>query len=223
MEVVIKGHNCEISQRFRDYVDEKMRRIEKHDQRKKIQRVVVEACKERNPRQSDRAARVEITVRTRGPVIRAEACADEHLAALDGAIDKLEARLRKAADRRRVHHGNRTPMSVAEFAATNGDGAEAVEEEPIDAVHYAGPVEVRGEGPLVVREKTHRAAPMTLDQALYEMELVGHDFYLFVEKDSGHPSVVYRRHGYDYGVIHLDPSAAAAHDIGAPGIDAASG
>jgi hypothetical protein len=62
---------------------------------------------------------------------------------------------------------------------------------------------VAGEGPLVVREKTHEAQPMSLDQAMYEMELVGHDFYLFVEKDSGLPSVVYRRRGYDYGVIHL--------------------
>ena len=63
--------------------------------------------------------------------------------------------------------------------------------------------EADGDGPLVVREKTHPAAPMSLDQALYEMELVGHDFFLFVEKDSGLPSVVYRRHGYHYGVIHL--------------------
>ncbi len=61
-----------------------------------------------------------------------------------------------------------------------------------------------GEGPLVVREKTHDAEPMTLDQALYEMELVGHDFYLFVDAESKAPSVVYRRKGYDYGVIHLN-------------------
>jgi hypothetical protein len=55
----------------------------------------------------------------------------------------------------------------------------------------------------VVREKTHRAQPMTLDQALYEMELVGHDFYLFMDSDSDCPAVVYRRRGYDYGVIRL--------------------
>ena len=72
-----------------------------------------------------------------------------------------------------------------------------------------GSLEVQGEGPLVVREKMHAAPPMALDQALYEMELVGHDFYLFIDSDSGLPSVVYRRHGYDYGVIHLkaDPFA----------------
>jgi len=73
-----------------------------------------------------------------------------------------------------------------------------------------GPLEVRGEGPLVVREKTHAAAPMALDQALYQMELVGHDFYLFVDVDTKQPSVVYRRHGYDYGVIHLNADEAGS-------------
>ena len=67
----------------------------------------------------------------------------------------------------------------------------------------AGPIEVEGEGPLVVREKLHQANPMGLDQALYEMELVGHDFYLFHNKESGRPCVVYRRHAYDYGLIRL--------------------
>ena len=69
---------------------------------------------------------------------------------------------------------------------------------------YVGPIAVTGDGPLVVREKTHPASPMTLDQALYEMELVGHDFYLYVDKESERPAVVYRRRGYDYGVISLD-------------------
>ncbi|WP_262850842.1 ribosome hibernation-promoting factor, HPF/YfiA family [Mumia quercus] len=210
MDIVVKGRNCEISQRFRDYVDEKAPRIEKYDQRKKIQRVEVELTKEYNPRQSGRCERVEITLRGRGPAMRAEACSDDPLAALDKAVDKLEAQVRKAQDRRRVHHGSRTPMSVSQFAATaDGAASSEPEEEPIDAVRYAGPVEVRGEGPLVVREKTHRAAPMTLDQALYEMEMVGHDFYLFVEKDSGQPSVVYRRRGYDYGVIHIEPTSGS--------------
>jgi hypothetical protein len=59
-----------------------------------------------------------------------------------------------------------------------------------------------------VREKTHEAAPMSLDQALYEMELVGHDFFLFVDSGTQRPSVVYRRHAYDYGVIRLDVDAS---------------
>jgi hypothetical protein len=66
-----------------------------------------------------------------------------------------------------------------------------------------GSLEIEGDGPLIVREKTHAAVPMALDQAFYEMELVGHDFFLFMDTDTMQPSVVYRRHGYDYGVIHL--------------------
>ena len=77
---------------------------------------------------------------------------------------------------------------------------------PVEDAEPASPIESEGDCPVVVREKTHEAEPMTLDQALYEMELVGHDFFLFMEKDSMRPSVVYLRKGYDYGVIHLDVS-----------------
>ena len=81
------------------------------------------------------------------------------------------------------------------------EGADDADEEP--AERKVGPLTVVGDGPLVVREKSHPAAPMTLDQALYEMELVGHDFYLFIDKENDEPAVVYRRKGYDYGVIRL--------------------
>lgn len=217
MEIVVKGRHYEVSERFREHVHEKLARIEKFEQRQRLSRVEVQVGLERNPRLQDRAARVEMTVRSRGPVIRAEACAEDKMTALDRAIDKLEARLRKAADRRRIHHGSRRPVSVAEATAgselvepslvgsVNGSTAPA-DDEP---VRKAGPIDVVGDGPLVVREKTHEARPMTLDQALYEMEMVGHDFYLFIDKDSAQPSVVYRRRGYDYGVIHL----AASHDM----------
>ncbi|WP_175500011.1 sigma 54 modulation/S30EA ribosomal C-terminal domain-containing protein, partial [Streptomyces sp. CC77] len=107
--------------------------------------------------------------------------------------------------------------TVPGVARLNGTGV-AVMEEDTDAVPTTrmGSLEVQGEGPLVVREKTHRAAHMSLDQALYEMELVGHDFYLFVDADTKQPSVVYRRHAYDYGVIHLehDPLAAENRELG---------
>jgi Sigma 54 modulation/S30EA ribosomal protein C terminus len=72
------------------------------------------------------------------------------------------------------------------------------------------PIEMEGDGPLVVRQKVHAAAPMTIDQALFEMELVGHDFYLFRDKESGCSSVVYRRCGYRYGVIRLVEAQASA-------------
>jgi Sigma 54 modulation/S30EA ribosomal protein C terminus len=114
--------------------------------------------------------------------------------------------MRRAADRKRVHRGRHTPVSVARALAGVEAGSVDVplgEEPPAST---AGPIAVDGEGPLVVRTKTHAASPMTLDQALYEMELVGHDFFLFIDKESERPSVVYRRRGYDYGVISLDVS-----------------
>ena len=206
MDVVVKGRHCEVSDRFRQHVEEKLTRLEKLDHR--VIQVDVEVSKERNPRMSDRAVRVELTMKSRGPVVRAEAAAEDKMAALDMALDRLQARMRKAADRKRIHHGSRTPVSVAQATAESVDGAGPAQaeeaEEDLTGEHKVGPLTVVGDGPLVVREKTHTAAPMTLDQALYEMELVGHDFFLFMDKESEQPSVVYRRRGYDYGVIRLD-------------------
>lgn len=220
MEIVVKGRKAEVTDRFRKHVEDKLSRIERYDH--KVISLDVELSKERNPRQSERRDRVELTMRTRGPVIRAEACAQDAYAALDIAVNKLEARMRRAADRRRVHHGRRSPVSVAvatselaeleaadylphpapvSDASAHVDGAEQGDR------HMVANIEVEGEGPLVVREKIHASKPMALDQALYEMELVGHDFFLFVDVESKLPSVVYRRRGYDYGVIRLDDAA----------------
>ena len=202
MEVVVTGRHCEVSDRFRGHVSEKLSRLEKHDHR--IMRVNVEVEQERNPRQADRAVRVELTALSRGPVIRAEAAAADKMAALDLAVDKMASQMRRAADRRRSRSSRvRSNGSLAlaeveiEVDGTDNDAGDELQ-------HQVGPIAVTGEGPLLVREKTHQASPMTLDQALYEMELVGHDFYLFVDKESERPCVVYRRRGYDYGVIALE-------------------
>ncbi len=205
MDVVVTGRHIELSERFRSHVSEKLTKLEKHDHR--IIRVQVEVESERNPRQHDRAIKVELTAFSKGPVIRAEAAAEDKMSALDLALDKMAAQMRKAADRRRVHK-SRTPASVGQALA----GMPTIdEEEPADeetvVERKVGPIAVTGDGPLVVREKSHAAHPMTLDQALYEMELVGHDFYLFVDKESERPAVVYRRRGYDYGVISLELGA----------------
>ena len=202
MDVVVQSRHCSVSDQFRSYVDEKITRLEKLDDR--VIRVDVEVSAERNRRQHDQASRVEITVRSKGPVMRAEAAAEDASAAFDLALDKLMAQLRKAADRKRVHHGTRTPLSLHEAAAEvpaeepDGNAVDGVE------VHQVAGMEVQGEGPLIVREKVHEAVPMTLDQALDAMELVGHDFYLFIDADRLVPSVVYRRRAYDYGVIRLE-------------------
>jgi ribosomal subunit interface protein len=202
MEVVVTGRHCEVSERFREHVAEKLGRLEKHDHR--IMRVQVEVEQERNPRQHDRAVRVELTAISKGPVIRAEAAAEDKMGALDLAMDKMAAQMRRAADRRRVHHGRHAPVSVGQALADAPEATDGADDSEVVTERKVGPITVTGDGPLVVREKSHGATPMTLDTALYEMELVGHDFYLFVDKDSERPSVVYRRRGYDYGVISLD-------------------
>lgn len=196
MEVVVRGRNVEVPDHFRQHVTEKLVRVERYDN--KIIRTDVELHHERNRRQNDSCQHVEITCKTRGPVVRSEACAGDFYKALDIATEKLERRLRQAADRRRVHHGRRTPKSVAAATAAVNSGAGVV------ASADGAVVDDYDGGPgRVVREKDHTAKPMTVDQALFEMELVGHDFFLFADQDTGRPSVVYRRRAYDYGLIRL--------------------
>ena len=194
MDVVVHGRNVEVPDHFRLHVTDKLGKVERYDQ--KIIRADVELHHERNRRQNGSCQHIEITCRTRGPVVRSEACAEDFYKALDVASEKLERRFRQAADRRRVHHGRRTPTSLAAATAGSAVVVETAVDVIDDAEFEAGPGRV-------VREKEHPAKPMTIDQALFEMELVGHDFYLFADLETGRPSVVYRRHAYDYGVIRL--------------------
>ncbi|GAA1353027.1 ribosome hibernation-promoting factor, HPF/YfiA family [Streptomyces beijiangensis] len=225
MDIVVKGRKTEVPERFRKHVAEKLKleKIQKLDG--KVISLDVEVSKEPNPRQADRSDRVEITLHSRGPVIRAEAAAADPYAALDLATGKLEARLRKNNEKRHNRRGSGR-ISAAEVvdavpnaAELNGSGDFVADEQGAGSVPTTrmGSLEVQGEGPMVVREKTHVAAAMTLDQALYEMELVGHDFYLFVDAETKEPSVVYRRHAYDYGVIHLTTDPLAETDAGGAG------
>jgi ribosomal subunit interface protein len=214
VEIVVSGRHVDVADRFRQHAVEKLSKMEKFDH--KVIRLEVEISKERNPRQADQCDRVELTCRSKGPVIRAEACSHNPYAALDLACTKLEHRLRRLADRRRVHHGLRTPQSVRTTAAPQEQDASAEAVTSSDAAHLGSAIiavpetaslataDAGDSEPLIVREKQHRADPMTLDQALFEMELVGHDFYLFCDKETELPSVVYRRRAYDYGVIRLE-------------------
>ncbi len=227
MEVIVRGRHITVPARFRQHAAAKLAKLEKLDQ--KAVRIDVEVSEERNPRQSDRRERVELTIRSRGPAIRAEAAADDRYAALDLAFAKLESRLRRAADRRKVKDtvsvrspgvlpdampeappgpGAQPPPSAAlngHGAARPRGGAAGHRADPDQAEPDSGlvPIQMEGDGPLILREKVHAASPMTIDQALLEMELVGHDFYLFHDRDCDRFSVVYRRRGYDYGVIRL--------------------
>jgi ribosomal subunit interface protein len=220
VDIIVKGRHTDVSDRFRRHVGTKVLKIEKLDP--KVIRVDVEVSEEHNPRQADTRERIELTIVSRGPVIRAEAAADDRYAALDVALGKLESRLRRMCDRRKVHHGGhgRARLGIA-LATTEDDAATLTQPDevaeipapprtwdedsaaPPDTSDDILPIAMEGDGPVILREKSHKADPMTLDQALFEMELVGHDFYLFRDKESGRPSVVYRRRGWDYGVIRL--------------------
>lgn len=195
-EVVVKGRNVEIPDHFRTYVSEKLARLERFD--RTIYLFDVELDHERNRRQRKNCQHVEITARGRGPVARGEGCADSFYAALESAISKLENRLRRSKDRRKIHYGDKTPVSLAEATAIS----HLVE--PLSApAEDEGPALEDHEPGRIVRTKEHTATPMTVDDALYEMELVGHDFFLFHCKETDKPTVVYRRHAYDYGLIRL--------------------
>jgi ribosomal subunit interface protein len=224
MDITFKGRHTSVPERFRSHAAAKLARLEKLDH--KVIRIDVEVCSERNPRQANRSERVELTIQSRGPAIRAEAAADDRYVALDLAFAKLEARLRKACERRK---GRRSDMSIrsAEVLAavavpSRAYGVAVTDEagapEEVVALEYAGaagpeqagesasglvPIQMEGDGPLVVREKFHPSKPMTIDQALLQMELIGHDFYAFHDSDCGKFSVVYRRRGYHYGVVRL--------------------
>ena len=203
-EVVFKGRNVEIPEHFRTYVSQKLVRLERLD--RTIYLFDVELNHERNRRQRKSCQRVEITARGRGPVVRGEACADSFYAALESAVVKLESRLRRGKDRRKVHYGDKTPVSLAEATAVaplpeKAFNGESVDRDPQNEDGIVGQKD--HEPGRVVRTKEHQATPMSVDDALYEMELVGHDFFLFYDKETERPSVVYRRHAYDYGLIRL--------------------
>jgi len=233
VDVIFKARHTDVLEKFRKHATAKLAKIEKLDTR--AIRIDVDVSAEHNPRQSGRKERVELTVTSRGPAIRAEASAEDRYAALDMAFAKLESRMRRACDRRKGRHGAHSAVRLADLpegelasdaerpalrlgagggllANTGSAKAMAAMAAAADAADAAPPdedetdeiaVAKQGEGPLIVREKFHAAVPMNIEQALFEMELVGHDFFLFTDAASGMPSVVYRRRGYQYGVIRL--------------------
>ena len=209
MDIVVKSRHCEVSERFRDHVEEKIGRLEKHDHR--IIRVDVEIDMEKQPsaagpgRPGGAHGVLQGTGDPRRGRRRGQARRARPGRRPDGRPDAPRGGPQEGAPRPaypRLRRRRRSPASTSRSTAP----ARTATRSPSRAERErrVGPLTVTGEGPLVVREKTHAAAPMTLAQALYEMELVGHDFFLFVDQDSDQPSVVYRRKGYDYGVISLD-------------------
>jgi ribosomal subunit interface protein len=207
MEVNITAKNLTVSDRFREYVSDRTHKVEQLAHR--VQSLDIKVTRHDHSKTSGPEDQVELTVFEPGHVIRAEAHAGDKFAAFDIAFGKLSERLRRAADRRKVHHGRHGSVGASELSAhdfaeldvrpVDSDillgtrAAESVDEEAVDL----------GESPVVIRRKEFAGNPMSVDDALYHMELVGHDFYLFLDSETGKPSVVYRRKGWSYGVVTL--------------------
>lgn len=221
MEFMITGRNLSVSDRFREYAGEKLTKIEQLAN--KVQRVDVKVSKESKARTAETPLTVELTVLGRGPVIRAEASASDKFAAFDLAYGKLLERLRRAKDKKKVHHGRHAPVAVNE---ATGSLPPVSSSEPIYAQKVEEPAEEKspydiendipaGDSPVLIRRKVFPATALSLDDAVDNMEMVGHDFYLFVDSSTGIPSVVYRRKGWTYGVISLDENASEVEEISA--------
>lgn len=215
MEIAVTGRRNQISQKFRDVIKSKMNRVTAIAP--DAQRATVVITHEGNPRQADTAKRVEITVYAGRTVIRAEASSSDEYSALDLALDKLTLRLRRSRDRRKDHrrgYNEAVPVDLGPVLLPEESEAEPEDEqESSNSTDEAvagelGPgesVEVRvGDTPVTIRRKLHIAEPMTIDDAINQMELIGHDFFLFVNIDTHRPSVVYHRHGWSYGVFEID-------------------
>lgn len=207
MDIVVVGRNAEIQDRFREHLEDKLAKVEQLAPQ--TQRVDVEVSHERNPRLANRSERIELTVHGRGPVVRAEASSSDRYSAFDLAFARLTERLRRARDRQKDRRA--TGQAVHELMpGTVPAATKPRPPAPAPAPMQRGEaVESQvGDSPVVVRQKLHEARPMTVDQALYEMELVGHPFFLFIDSETAQPCVVYHRHGWTYGVIRLDAAVS---------------
>ncbi|MDB6428232.1 ribosome hibernation-promoting factor, HPF/YfiA family [Curtobacterium sp. 20TX0008] len=231
MDVTITGRNVGVTDRFRTYVEQKSEKIDVLADR-------ALAFEVRLSRHNEKAGgaqgedRVELTLIGPGPLVRAESAASDKYAAFDLAFARITERLRRARDRRKVHRGRHRPTSVAEAAGTGfehmdvtpADGRliETVATGAVPVVEESHDEDVEPYSPVVIRQKVFTEAPMTLDDALYRMELVGHDFYLFVDAETRRPSVVYRRKGWDYGVIGIDDGSADGSTVDADAVGSAA-
>src|SRR5690606_1600486 len=214
MDVTITGRNVGIPDRFEDYVTEKTEKVEHLAPRALA--LEIKLVRRHESRGAADGDRIELTLIGPGPIVRAEAGAADKYTAFDLAYDKLVERIRQAKDRKKVHRGQRRPTSLREAAA---DGFSVVDVVPATAEVIekvaTGSVPVVEEeasddwSPVVIREKEFPAELMTAEEAVDRMELVGHDFFLFTDARTDKPSVVYRRKGWDYGVIKLDTEVAA--------------
>lgn len=216
MELNFVARHIEITDRFRHYVQEKIDKVA--TLANKPLELDVTVTRHHGGKGLIGGDRVELTLIGAGPVVRAESDGEDKYAAFDLAMGRLLERLRRAKDKRKVHRGGaHRPLSLHEASADGFSQIDITPATPDDLnrvnggttllTHEAETEQDDEYSPVVIRNKVFSAAPMTLDDALYNMELVGHDFYLFVNEESGRPSVVYRRKGWNYGVIELEQAS----------------
>lgn len=209
VETNIVGLGLGITDRFRDYVEEKAEKLENLADRALAFEVKVSRHHDKSGKPGD--DRVELMLVGPGPLVRAEASGGDKYAAFDLAIAKILEQIRRSKDRKKVHRGKgRTPLRAA---SEQGFANAAIQAAPVDVIErvHTGSVDVVESTeeaeeeycPVVIREKEFPAEWMTVDEAVDRMELVGHDFFLFMNARTDQPSVVYRRKGWDYGVIEL--------------------
>ena len=208
MEINISARNLTVSDRFRDYVLERAHKVEQLAHRTQTLSIKVTRHEHKSSGLEDQ---VELTVVEPGHIIRAEAHAGDKFAAFDIALGKLSERLRRVGDRHKVHRGQHRQHSTSEISAH--DFAElSITPAPAELLLGQRTAEAEpegsqgpdlGESPIVIRRKEFAQTSMSVDEALYHMELVGHPFYLFLDSETGKPSVVYSRKGWNYGVITL--------------------
>lgn len=206
MDVNIHGRNVGITDRFETYVEPKAEKVAGLLPKAQTLEVRVSRQTDKSPKHGDR---VEITLVGPGPVIRAESVGADKYTAFDIAYGRVLERIRRMKDRKQDRRGRgRTSLADAaagDFAVVDVTPASA---EVLDAV-ASGAIPVVGEeveeqySPVVIRSKEFPAERLKVEEAVDQMELVGHDFFLFIETESGKPSVVYRRKGWNYGVISL--------------------
>ena len=214
METNIVGRNLGITDRFRDYATEKAEKVASLAEKPLALEIKVSRHSEKNGAVGN--DRVELTLIGKGPLVRAESDGPDKYAAFDAALGRLLERVRRAKDRKKVHRGgahrptslhdaSAAGFSVVDITPADAETLERVRTGAIPIVLDENQVaDIEEEYcPVVIRRKVFASAPMTVDDALYFMELVGHDFYLFQDAESMRPSVVYRRKGWDYGVIEL--------------------
>lgn len=220
MDLHVIGRHIHIADDFRAHIDERVGKLEHIiGGERRVDVIVAKGST------ADEGVRVEVTLHAKGPIIRSEAAHSDKFIAFDHAFDKLVARVRKALERRRsgrrravVAAPPEQPVVATPVREPRADESQVPQMSP--AVEESAQAEVveLPDSPIEVRVKRHTSAPMSVEDAVYEMEMVGHDFFLYVDEATGAPSVLYKRRGWSYGVIHLQaPDAPAeASAQGAP-------